>query len=91
MLKKPKPEPETLALQALAFLVAEEERLNHFIDSTGIDPGTLPRIAHDPASLGAILDYLLNGEALLIEFAESIALDPSLIVWARQKLPGALL
>lgn len=87
--KTPPPDPETLALQALAFLAADEDRLNRFLGLTGIAPETLRRIAHDPAGLGAVLDYLLGWEPLLLEFATDAEVKPESIAQARRKLPGA--
>ena len=87
--KTPPPDPEILALQALAFLAADEDRLTRFLGLTGITPETLRQIAHDPAGLGAVLDYLLGWEPLLLEFAGEIAVKPEAIAMARRKLPGA--
>ena len=87
--KTPPPDPETLALQALTFLAADEDRLTRFLGLTGIAPETLRQIAHDPAGLGAVLDYLLGWEPLLLDFAAEIDVNPEAIARARQKLPGA--
>jgi hypothetical protein len=87
--KIPPPDPETLALQALAFIAGDDDRLERFIGLTGIDPGSLRAVARDPAGLGAILDYLLGWEPLLLEFAEAHALKPESVAVARRKLPGA--
>ena len=87
--KPPLPDPETLALQALAFIAGDDDRLERFIGLTGVDPASLRNIAHDPAGLGAVLDYLLGWEPLLIEFAEAHALKPESVALARRKLPGS--
>jgi len=86
--KTPLPDPETLALQALAFIVGNEDRLERFLSLTGFAPGSLRGLAQDPAGLGAILDYLLGWEPLLLEFAEAENLPPESIAAARRKLPG---
>ena len=87
--KAPLPDPETLALQALAFIAGDDDRLERFIGLTGIDPGALRTIARDPAGLGAVLDYLLGWEPLLLEFAAAHDLKPESIALARRKLPGS--
>jgi len=87
--KPPRPDGETIALQALAFLVEDEERLNRFLNLTGIDMSALRGIATDKAGLGAVLDYLLNWEPLLLEFAALVELAPEAILRARADLPGA--
>jgi hypothetical protein len=86
--KLPPLDPETLALQALAFIAGDDDRLERFIGLTGIDPGSLKQIARDPAGLGAVLDYLLGWEPLLLEFAAALELKPESIAAARRKLPG---
>lgn len=89
---KPKtsaPDPETLALQALAFLAADDDRLARFLGLTGIAPESLRGIAHDPAGLGAVLDYLLGWEPLLLDFAAAADIPPEAVARARRKLPGA--
>jgi len=86
--KTPLPDPETLALQALTFIAGDDDRLERFLGLTGIEPGSLRSLAQDPAGLGAILDYLLGWEPLLLEFAEAEKLPPESIAAARRKLPG---
>ena len=86
--KPPIPDAETLALQALAFIAGDEDRLQRFLSLTGIEPGSLRGLAHDPDGLGAVLDYLLGWEPLLLEFAEAEKLPPERIAQARRKLPG---
>lgn len=86
--KIPLPDPETLALQALAFIAGDDERLERFIGLTGIAPGSLREIARSPAGLGAVLDYLLGWEPLLLEFTEAHELPPESVAAARRKLPG---
>lgn len=90
MRQKPlRPDGETVALQALAFLVEDEERLSRFLGLTGIEMTSLRNLATDKAGLGAVLDYLLNWEPLLLEFAASIETAPEMIMQARADLPGA--
>jgi hypothetical protein len=86
--KIPLPDPETLALQALAYIASEDDRLQRFLSLTGIEPGSLRGLAQDPAGLGAVLDYMLGWEPLLLEFAAAAHLPPEGIAAARRKLPG---
>src|SRR3569623_2055429 len=86
--KLPLPDPETLALQALAFIAGDADRLERFIGLPGADATQLRGMAQNPAGLGDVLDYLLGWEPLLLEFAETHALKPESIAVARRKLPG---
>ena len=90
LLKTPKatpPDPEALALQALVFLMADDDRLARFLDLTGLDGNAVRELAHEPHGLGAVLDYLLGFEPLLLEFAAEIGVDPAVIAAQRRRLP----
>jgi Protein of unknown function (DUF3572) len=86
--KPPLSDPEVLGLQALTFLAEDDDRLQRFLGLTGIQPESLREIARDPAGLGAVLDYLLGWEPLLLEFAAAHDLRPESVAAARRKLPG---
>jgi hypothetical protein len=86
--KTPTPDAETIALQALTYIASDDDRLQRFLGLTGIEPGSLRGLAQDPAGLGAVLDYVLGWEPLLLEFAEAENLPPQSIANARRKLPG---
>ncbi len=76
-------------MKALAFLAAEPERLQRFMDLAGIGPQTIRAEAAKPAFLGGLLDHLLSDETLLLIFAEEHGLKPDCIQRLRRKLPGA--
>ena len=59
-----------------AYLAGDDDRLERFLGLTGIEPGSLRAIARDPAGLGAVLDYVLGWEPLLLEFAAAHELPP---------------
>ncbi len=82
------PEPETLALLALAHVVADEALLPRFLALSGIAPDELRGRAQDPVLLGAVLDFLLAHEPDLVAFAAAHELPPSSVARARRALPG---
>ncbi len=84
------PEPTTVALQALAWLASDDDRLVRFLNLTGMTPRALRQNMTDPSSLGAVLDYLMAWEPLLIDFANENELSPESVMMARHKLPGGL-
>nr|WP_298685459.1 DUF3572 domain-containing protein [uncultured Dongia sp.] len=86
--KAPPPDPETLALQGLAFLMADDDRLSRFLGLTGLDGNAVRGLAHDPHGLGAVLDYLLGFEPLLLEFATEIGVEAAVIATQRHRLPS---
>lgn len=93
---RPKPtenteEAEVIALKALGFLASEPERLQRFVDLSGLSLEAIRAGAADPAFLGGILDHLLADQTLLLIFAEEHGLKPERVAVLRRKLPGAAL
>ena len=81
--------PQVIALKALAFLAANEDHLDGFLASSGIDLQDLKELAGDETMLAGLLDHILQNESLLLEFSQSIDYKPEMIVKARYALPGA--
>jgi hypothetical protein len=79
---------ETLALQALGFLLQDEERIDLFLRLTGTDPTDLRALATSRQFLLAVLDHLATGEQLLLEFARALEIAPERIGAARMALGG---
>jgi hypothetical protein len=77
---------ETLAIQALGFLAGDAERLGPFMAQSGLSPETLRSSASSPGFMAAVLNHLMQDEALLISFAEHAACDPQLVRAARDRL-----
>lgn len=82
-------EAEIIALNALGFLAADSERLQRFMDLSGLDVDAIRAGAASATFLGGILDHLLADESLLLVFAEEQHLRPERIAELRRKLPGA--
>ena len=79
---------ETLAIQALAFIAEEPERLGAFLAASGIGPEAIREAAREPGFLAGVLDHMLGDESLLLAFADSAGLDPASIARARRALGG---
>ncbi len=82
------PPPDELALRALAFLSADEERVSRFLALTGLDAGDVRALLHDRGFHLAVLDHLAGDEAMLIEFAAVESLPPETVGRARRALGG---
>ena len=80
---------EVTALKALTFLACEPERLQRFMDLSGLDIQTIRDSAADPSFLGGLLDHLLGDQTLLLLFAESARIAPERIATLRRQFPGA--
>jgi hypothetical protein len=86
---KNRPDPETLALRALAHIAGDEVLLPRFIALSGLDGASLRAGVGDPAVLGGVLDFVLGDEGLVTALAAEFEVPPESFAWARRKLPGA--
>jgi hypothetical protein len=77
---------EMLAIQALSFIAAEPERLNGFLNATGLTLDRLRESATAPDFLAGVLEHMLADESLLLAFAASAAIDPADVTRARDAL-----
>jgi hypothetical protein len=74
---------EILAIQALAFIAEEPERLTGFLAATGLEAERIRAAASQPDFLAGVLEHMLGNESLLIAFADSTGIDPADIARAR--------
>ena len=84
--KPSRDEAERIALEALGYLVADEDRLWAFLGATGLEPGTIRQAARTPGFLVAVLDHVAAHEGLLIELAATFAIKPVRLKEARHTL-----
>lgn len=79
---------ETIGLQALGWLAANDDLLPSFLGATGASEQDVRARAADPEFLGAVLDFLMMDDAWVMEFCDSINLSYENIMPARAALPG---
>jgi hypothetical protein len=79
---------EALALQALTFLLSDEDLLPVFMGSSGASADDLRAGASDPAFLGSVLDFLLMDDAWIMRFCDGQRLPYEAVMQARAALPG---
>ncbi|MFN3824171.1 MAG: DUF3572 domain-containing protein [Pseudorhodobacter sp.] len=79
---------ETLALEALAWIAAQDDLLGTFLGATGAAMSDLARDARDPLFLGAVLDFLLMDDAWIIGFCDATGHARTAPAEARAHLPG---
>jgi hypothetical protein len=77
---------EILAIQALAFLAQDPERLSRFLELTGIGVEDIRAAASEPHFLAAVLDHIAGYEPLLRDFVAETDIDPLSIAPARAAL-----
>jgi len=79
---------EALAIQALAFIAEEPDRLAAFLGTTGLAPDRIRESARQPHFLVGVLEHMLADESLLVAFADSAGINPADIGRARGALGG---
>jgi hypothetical protein len=93
-LKKPVHNPrevaEIVAVQALAFIAGDPERLGLFLAESGLGPETLRTAAADPHFLASVLDFVMRDDATVKAFASVSQLHPTNIAAAQQALGDSL-
>jgi Protein of unknown function (DUF3572) len=80
----------SLAASALTFVAADPERLQRFLNLTGLGPHNLRDAAEDPAFHGSVLEYMLADEELLLRFASDSELEPEKVALAHKALYGSV-
>lgn len=75
-----------MAIEALAWLAADRDRLERFLALSGLGPQNLRKAAAEPRFLVAVLDYLASNETLLVDFARDSVRRPESVARARDTL-----
>jgi adenine/guanine phosphoribosyltransferase-like PRPP-binding protein len=79
----------TLALQALAWTLAEPTRAARLLALTGLDPRDLRARAGEPSTLAAALGFVEAHEPDLVACADALGVAPAALVSARRSLEAA--
>ena len=81
-----KPDPETLALSALGWTLADGDRAQRLLALTGLSPHDLRDRLGDPGLLSAVRGFLEAHEPDLLACAEVLGVAPSALVEAGRRL-----
>ena len=77
---------ETLALQLVGWIVADPVRAERMLALTGLEPADLRTSLTRPATLRALMDFVINHEPDLIACAQDLGVRPADLVAARDRL-----
>ena len=80
-MKPNKRSPTVIALEALAFVVADEAELGRFLSLSGLSPDRLRAGADRPDTHRAVFEYLMGHEPTARAFAEAHGYRPE-DLWA---------
>lgn len=81
---------EEIAIQGLQFLVGNPDALGRFLALSGIGPAEIRAAAIEPGFLAGVLEFYMADEGLLLAFAASRAIRPTMIAAARHELASDL-
>jgi len=81
---------ETLALEALGWLVGNNDLRDVFLGASGAGAGDLRARAHDAEFLASVLDFLLMDDAWVMAFCDAAAHPYDAPIRARAALPGGV-
>lgn len=82
----PRRTPETIALEALGWVLTDEGRADRLLALTGLTPDALRDGLGDRAVLAAVLEFLAGHEADLVAAAVALDLPPEEISGAARAL-----
>ncbi len=75
-----------VAVGALTFLIADPERIGPMLAESGMAPGDLRGAVGSTAFQVGVLDYLIDRQDLLVDYAAGAGIDPGHVVAAREIL-----
>ena len=77
---------DTLALSALGWVLADQDRAERLLALTGLTPEILRGSLTERGTLAAVLDYLAGHEPDLLLAADALNVAPEALVSARAEL-----
>jgi hypothetical protein len=75
-----------LALAALGWVLADDDRAARLLSLTGLDADALRAGLGDPQVLGAVLAFLAGHEPDLVACAEDLGISPQALAQATEQL-----
>ena len=74
-------------MQFIAFLAQEEGRFERFVSLTGLGLADIRQRHDDPEFQALVLDYGLQDQSLVLEYAANQGIKPDEIMKVRNRLP----
>ena len=87
---QPNNSAEAVGLQAVSFIISDDTLRDRFIAISGVDPDSIRTLITQPEFLINVLDFLIQHEPDLIDFASETNLPPESVVKAWRQLGGGV-
>jgi hypothetical protein len=84
--RKSPADPQALALNALVWVLADEDRADRLLSLTGLTPDVLREGLGDRAVQSAVLEFLCSHEPDLMAAAEALEVEPQELADAARRL-----
>jgi hypothetical protein len=84
--RKSPADPQALALNALVWVLADEDRAERLLSLTGLTPDALREGLGDRAVQSAVLEFLCSHEPDLVAAAEALEVQPQDLADAARRL-----
>lgn len=79
-------DPQALVLNALGWVLSDQDRAERFLSLTGLTPEELRASLGEPSTLGAVMDFLCAHEPDLLGAADALGVQPEMLVAVQRKL-----
>ncbi len=79
---------ETLALQAVSWVVTDAEMMGAFLNESGASLASLVVDLKRPEFLAAVLDFVLGDDQRVLALAAQVGIRPEEVAQRRMYLPG---
>ncbi|HEY4134134.1 MAG TPA: DUF3572 domain-containing protein [Alphaproteobacteria bacterium] len=83
-----RPEAEAFAILAVGYLASQEDALPRFSALSGLGIEDIKARLTDGEFLGAVLDFVLGDDELIVGVSEAAGVGPETVMMARRLLPG---
>jgi len=77
---------ETLALRLVGWIVSDSVRADRMLALTGLAPDDLRESLGHPATLGALMDFVIGHEPDLLACAQDLEVPPGALIATRRRL-----
>lgn len=84
--RKSPADPQALALNALVWVLADEDRAERLLSLTGLTPDVLREGLGDRTVQSAVLEFLCSHEPDLVAAAEALEVEPQELADAARRL-----